>query len=76
MELSRSETGHQGLVNFSLLLSSSLLLLILPGSSFEYSSRRQLSISFTVDLFIFGWDCNLGTTYYVDLTDVDFSSPK
>ena len=71
MKLSWTETGHQGIVNFSLSLSSSLLLSILPDSSFEYSSRRQLSISFTVHLFIFGWDCNLRTAYYVT-----FSSPE
>ena len=69
MKLSWTENGHQGLVNFSLPLS--LLLLILPDSSFEYSSRRQISISFTVHLFIFGWDCNLRTAYYVT-----FSSPE
>ena len=72
MKLSCTETGHQGIVNFSLSLSSSLLLLlILPDSSFEYSSRRQLSISFTVHFFIFGWDCNLRTAYYVTFSSLE-----
>ena len=75
MKQSSTETGHQGIVNFSLSLSSLLLLLILPGPSSEKSSRRQLSSSFTLYLSVLGWDnCNLRTAYFVDLTDVTFNS--
>ena len=82
MKLSCTETGHQGLiliVNFSLSLSLLLLLLLLLLYSQAHLLNTRLVGNFQLvsHLSVFGWDnCNLLTTYYVDLADVTFSSPE
>ena len=82
MKLSCTETGHQGLiliVNFSLSLSLLLLLLLLLLYSQAHLLNTRLVGNFQLvsHLSVFGWDNrNLRTAYYVDLTDVTFSSPE
>ena len=77
MKLSCTETGHQGLiliVNFSLSLS---LLLLLYSQAHLLNTRLVGNFQLVSHLFVFGWDNrNLRTAYYVDLTDVTFSSPE
>ena len=79
MKLSCTETGHQGLiliVNFSLSLSL-LLLLLLYSQAHLLNTRLVGNFQLVSHLSVFGWDnCNLRTAYYVDLTDVTFSSPE
>ena len=79
MKLSCTETGHQGLmliVNFSLSLSL-LLLLLLYSQAHLLNTRLVGNFQLVSHLSVFGWDnCNLLTTYYVDLADVTFSSPE
>ena len=78
MKLSSTETGHQGLiliVNFS--LSLSLILLLLYSQAHLLNTRLVGNFQLVSHLSVFGWDnCNLHTAYYVDLTDVTFSSPE
>ena len=78
MKLSCTETGHQGLiliVNFS--LSLSLLLLLLYSQVHLLNTRLVGNFQLVSHLSVFGWDNrNLRTAYYVDLTDVTFSSPE
>ena len=78
MKLSSTETGHQGtilIVNFS--LSLSLLLLLLYSQAHLLNTRLVGNFQLVSHLSVFGWDnCNLRTAYYVDLTDVTFSSPE
>ena len=77
MKLSCTETGDQGLILIvNCLLSLSLLVLL-------YSQAHLLNTCLVGNFQLFshlsvsGWDnCNLRTTYYVDLTDVTFSSPE
>ena len=81
MKLSCTETGHQGLiliVNFSLSLSLLLLLLLLLYSQAHLLNTRLVgNFQLVSHLSVFGWDNrNLRTAYYVDLTDVTFSSPE
>ena len=80
MKLSCTETGHQGLiliVNFSLSLSLLLLLLLLYSQAHLLKTRLVGNFQLVSHLSVFGWDnCNLLTTYYVDLADVTFSSPE
>ena len=81
MKLSSTEIGHQGLiliVNFSLSLSLLLLLLLLLYSQAHLLNTRLVgNFQLVSHLSVFGWDnCNLRTAYYVDLTDVTFSSPE
>ena len=77
MKLSCTETGHQGLIlieNFSLSLS---LLLLLYSQAHLLNTRLVGNFQLVSHLSVFGWDnCNLRTAYYVDLTDVTFSSPE
>ena len=77
MKLSCTETGHQGLiliVNFSLSLS---LLLLLYSQAHLLNTRLVGNLQLVSHLSVFGWDnCNLRSAYYVDLTDVTFSSPE
>ena len=77
MKLSSTETGHQGLiliVNFSLSLS---LLLLLYSQAHLLNTRLVGNLQLVSHLSVFGWDnCNLRSAYYVDLTDVTFSSPE
>ena len=77
MKLSCTETGHQGLiliVNFSLSLS---LLLLLYSQAHLLNTRLVGNFQLVSHLSVFGWDNrNLRTAYYVDLTDVTFSSPE
>ena len=77
MKLSCTETGHQGLiliVNFSLSLSLSLLLYY---QAHLLNTRLVGNFQLVPHLSVFGWDNrNLRTAYYVDLTDVTFSSPE
>ena len=77
MKLSCTETGHQGLiliVNCSLSLS---LLVLLYSQAHLLNTRLVGNFQLVLHLSVFGWDnCNLGTAYYVDLTDVTFSSPE
>ena len=78
MKLSYTETGHQGLiltVNFS--LSLLLLLLLLYSQAYLLNTRLVGNFQLVSHLSVFGWDnCNLRMAYYVDLTDVTFSSPE
>ena len=87
MKLSCTETGHQGLiliVNFSLSLLLLLLLLLLVvvllllySQAYLLNTRLVGNFQLVSYLSVFGWDnCNLRTAYYVDLTDVTFSSPE
>ena len=80
MKLSCTETGHQGLiliVNFSLSLLLLLLLLLLYSQAYLLNTRLVGNFQLVSHLSVFGWDnCNLRTAYYVDLTDVTFSSPE
>ena len=90
MKLSCTETGHQGLiliVNFSLSLLLLLLLLVvvvvvvvlllLYSQAYLLNTRLVGNFQLVSYLSVFGWDnCNLRTAYYVDLTDVTFSSPE
>ena len=80
MKLSSTETGHQGIiliVNFSLSLSLLLLLLLLYSQAHLLNTRLVGNFQLVSHLSVFGWDnCNLRTAYYVDLTDVTFSSPE
>ena len=77
MKLSCTETGHQGLiliVNFSLSLS---LLLLLYSQAHLLNTRLVGNFQLVSHLSVFGWDNrNLRMAYYVDLTDVTFSSPE
>ena len=79
MKLSCTETGHQGLmliVNFSLSLSL-LLLLLLYSQAHLLNTRLVGNFQLVSHLSVFGWDNrNLRMAYYVDLTDVTFSSPE
>ena len=78
MKLSCTETGHQGLiltVNFS--LSLSLLLLLLYSQAHLLNILLVGNFQLVSHLSVFGWDNpNLRMAYYVDLTDVTFSSPE
>ena len=80
MKLSCTETGHQGLiliVNFSLSLLLLLLLLLLYSQAYLLNTRLVGNFQLVSHLSVFGWDNrNLRTAYYVDLTDVTFSSPE
>ena len=80
MKLSCTETGHQGLiliVNFSLSLSLLLLLLLLYSQAHLLNTRLVGNFQLVSHLSVFGWDNpNLRMAYYVDLTDVTFSSPE
>ena len=77
MKLSCTETGHPGLiliVNFSLSLS---FLLLLYYQAHLLNTRLVGNFQLVSHLSVFGWDNrNLRTAYYVDLTDVTFSSPE